>query len=172
MPRHLTDRARVELAIPTHLLVSLVHSDGFVVASDEGEDPALARQALGKLRAILADSLGAVVADLPKPARLKILRRSARAALEAVRSIDSQAGLKLAMVLYYFVADLIDAGHLDLAEGSPVHEALDLFVLLCREGWGESRLDASAQKQARHLLAALQKAGWYGGPAALKARAA
>lgn len=159
----LTDRQRVELAVPARLIFGLAVSDCFAPEPDLTPEQLAEGQAqVARLRAHLVTACVEPIVDLAPRLQGKLARRIERTVEEIGRYFDGQDNLKVALCLYYFLADLLEREILVLFEGSAMAEAMALLLPMMEHGFGRERLDASAQKQARRLLARLQAAGLYG----------
>lgn len=161
----LTDRQRIELAIPARLTFGLVAANCF--GPDPNADPEEAAAELERSRARLADllteaCLEPLVGLMPKD-EIKIARRIERTVDAIARPYDGQPAIKLALVLFYFLSDLVEREVLELWEGSAFGEAWKLLEPMFAHGFEEERLDKSAQKQARKLLESLKREGLYSG---------
>lgn len=130
----LTDRQRIELGVPAWMWNGLVH------ATEWAPDP-----------------------DLPDRKFRQLNNRITRVAMAASIGLDKQDAVKISLSLYYFTRALLDSGVLELWEGSAMGEAMDLLFPAYARGFDEPRVNASAQKQARHVLRNLQAAGFYHG---------
>ncbi|MDP4026347.1 hypothetical protein Q8W71_27360 [Methylobacterium sp. NEAU 140] len=156
----LTDRQRIELAVPAHLLYALTSvPDVFVPA-----DPALAARAaadVAELRENLRTACLEPFADLPPVKRQALLRRLERVSQRAVAGWHDRPALSLMLMLWCFLKDLTDRETLILWEGSAMDRAMRKLMPMCEHGFEVHDDATAAQEQARELLGRLQGEGLY-----------
>lgn len=164
MPQPLTDRQRVEIAVPARLVLGLVASNCFGL-DPKAEDREAAEAELAASRQRLRDLMIAAcmdpIDDLPPREGVKVARRIERLVDRLAMDFDQQPAVKVAMALYYFIEDLLQRERLILWEGSAMGEALSILLPMFEYGFEREQQDASARKQARRLLEKLQKEGFY-----------
>ncbi|OAH17545.1 hypothetical protein AX289_32315 [Methylorubrum populi] len=156
----LSDRQRVEVAIPPYLLCALTAAPGVFVPAD----PDLAAKAeadIAALRADLSRALFEPFNDLVGKKQHALLRRVERIGKGVIAEWNDRPALSLMLTLWYFVKDLTDREVLILWEGSAMARATDQLLPMFEHGFDEQKQDASAQKQAGRLLARLQAEGLY-----------
>lgn len=151
----LTDRQRVELAIPAYLLFALTSAPGAFVPAD----PGLVERAeadIAELRADLKTAWFEPLEDLSEKKKVALLRRVERIARGVIVEWKNRS------TLWYFLKDLTDREVLLLWEGSAMAQAASRLLPMFAHGFDEEKCDATAKEQARHLLAQLQVEGLYG----------
>lgn len=160
----LTDRQRVEIAVPARLVFGLVAANCFgpdPKAEDQEEAKAQVAEKSAQLRELVLQASVDPVSDLPDREALKVARRVERLVERVTVDFDQQPAVKVAMCLYYFIEDLLQSERLILWEGSAMGEALSILLPMFEYGFEREQQDASARKQARRLLEKLQKEGFY-----------
>ncbi len=161
----LTDRQRIELAIPAYLLLALTSAPGAFVPAD----PDQAARAKADIAAMRADFQAArlePLGDLAGKKQHALLRRVERIVRGVISGWENRPALSLMLVLWYFVKDLTDREVLILWEGSAMARATSRLLPMFAHGFEEQKRDAAAQEQASLLLAQLQAEGLYGCPPA------
>ena len=161
----LTDRQRVEVAVPCTLVFALVTAGCFGIDPDADpvEGQAELEVKVKALRVLLERACREPIEDLTPRERGKMVRRIERVTQAAAKGWEGQPAVKIALTLYYFLRDLTEREILVLWEGSAMGEAMEMLFPMFEHGFHEAVMDASAQKQSRRLLRQLQTAGYYGG---------
>lgn len=163
MSAGLTDRQRVEIAIPARMAFEIAACDCFApnpaVAPDEAQ--AEMERNVARLKELLVTACLEPITDLPEATGIKVARRVERVADKITAPYANQPAIKFAMVLFYFLQDLLDRDVLVLWEGSAFGAAMQLLVPMFEHGFSIEKQDASAQRQARRLLEQLQREGYY-----------
>lgn len=157
----LTDRQRIELALPAYLLFALSKLPGVFAPSD----PALAEQAEADIAALSENLRIACLepfADLAPRKQQAVLRRLDRIAKDIMAEWTDQSSLSLVLTLWYFLKDLVDREVLILWQGSAMDRAVLTLLPMFEHGFEEQKRDAAAQEQAGQLLARLRAEGLYG----------
>lgn len=156
----LTDRQRIELAVPAYLLYALTGApDVFVPA-----DPDLVARAeadIAELRANLRTACLEPFADLPPSKRQALIRRLERLKRVVIVDWHERPALNLMLMLWCFLKDLTDREVLILWEGSAMDQATRKLMPMCEHGFEEQEDGVAAQEQARALLRRLQAEGLY-----------
>ncbi len=156
----LTDRQRIELAVPAYLLYALTGApDVFVPA-----DPDLAARAeadVAELRDNLRTACLEPFADLPPGKRQALIRRLERVKRQATTDWHERPALGLMLMLWCFLKDLTDREVLILWEGSVMDRAMQKLMLMCEYGFERQEDGVVAQERARTLLSRLQAEGLY-----------
>ena len=156
----LTDRQRIELAIPAFLLYALTGApDVFVQA-----DPELAARAeadIAELRGNLRAACLEPFADLTLPKQQALIRRLERLKRPVTAGWHEHPALSLMLMLWCFLTDLTDRGVLILWEGSAMDRAMQKLMPMCEYGFAKRTDGDAAQEQARVLLGRLQVEGFY-----------
>lgn len=156
----LTDRQRIELAIPAYPLYALAAAPGTFTPAD----PALAAKAEADIAVLCANLRVACLeplVDLVPKKRDAIVRRLQRVSSEVIADWRTQPALCLMVTLWYFLRDLTDREVLILWEGSAMERATRQLLPMFAYGFDEGQGDGRAQLQAGELLMRLQADGWY-----------
>ncbi|KMO18794.1 hypothetical protein [Methylobacterium indicum] len=157
----LSDRQRVELAIPAYLLYALTAAPGVFVPSNP-DQAARAEADIATLRSDLQAALLEPFGDLTGKKQHALLRRVERIGKGVITGWGSKPALSVMLTLWYFVKDLTDREVLILWEGSAMERATSRLLPMFAHGFDEQKRDATAQEQARQLLAYLKAEGLYG----------
>ena len=156
----LTDRQRIELAVPAHLLYALTGAPGvFVPAS-----PTLASKAemdIAELRGDLRIACLEPFADVAPTKKQALIRRLERVSRKATADWHERPALSLMLMLWCFLGDLTDRGVLILWEGSAMDRAMRKLKPMCEHGSDKGDVDQSAREWACSLLCHLQDEGLY-----------
>lgn len=157
----LSDRQRVEVAIPAYLLLALTSAPGVIVPA--GPDVAARAEAdITSMRTDLTQACIEPFSDLVGKKQQALLRRVERIGIGVIEGWGDRSALSVMLTLWYFVKDLTDREVLILWEGSAMARAADKLLPMFAHGFEEQKRDTSAQKQARRLLTRLQADGLYG----------
>ena len=157
----LSDRQRVELAIPAFLLLALTAAPGIFVPV--GPDQATTAQTdIAALRANLQLATVEPFEDLPLKKKQALLRRVERIGKAVIVEWTDRSALSVMLTVWYFLKDLTDREVLILWEGSAMDSATRKLLPMFEHGFAEQTRDALAQEHARQLLADLQLQGMYG----------
>ncbi|MEN3237917.1 hypothetical protein PUR29_31095 [Methylobacterium ajmalii] len=157
----LSDRQRVELAVPAYLFYALTAAPGVFIPSD----PDLAARAEADIAALRADLQAALLEplrDLTGKKQHALLRRVERIGKGVITGWGNRPALSVMLTLWYFVKDLTDREVLILWEGSAMERATSRLLPMFAHGFDEQMRDATALEQAQQLLACLQAEGLYG----------
>jgi len=157
----LSDRQRVELAIPAYLLYALTAASGVFVPADP-DRAAKAEADIAALRTDLQAALLEPFCDLVAKKQHALLRRVERIGKDVIVGWGNQPALSVMLALWYFLKDLTDREVLILWEGSAMERATSRLLPMFAHGFEEQRRDALAQEQANQLLARMQAEGLYG----------
>lgn len=156
----LTDRQRIELALPAYLLFALSKLPGMFAPAD----PALAERAEADVAALcenLRIACREPFADLVPRKQQAVLRRLDRIAKGVIAGWADRSSLSLVLTLWYFLKDLVDREVLILWQGSAMDRAVHTLLPMFEHGFEEQKRDAAAQEQAVRLLACLRAEGLY-----------
>lgn len=156
----LTDRQRLELALPAYLLFALCQIPGAFVPSD----PALAARAeadVAELRENLRIACLEPFDDLAPRKRQATMRRLERIAKGIMAEWAERPSLGLMMTLWYFLSDLIDREVLILWQDSAMDRAVRRLSPMLGYGFEDGTGAVAAQARAGELLARLQAEGLY-----------
>lgn len=158
----LTDRQRVELAVPTVLLHRIVRGRCFSCFDDTGAVIDAAGEAkVKRMRELLTDACRAPLGGLDRKGKAKIARRIERVAEAATHDWADQSAVRLTLGTFHAVRHLIETDTLLLVEGSPVAEAVDLLLPMAEHGLEDPAIDRAARKTARRLIDRCRAAGLY-----------
>ena len=160
MPATLSDRQRLELAIPAYLLYALGSLPGVFVSADP-EDSGSADADLTVLRAELRTACLEPFADLVPRKRDALGRRLDRITRGEISQWRGQPALSVMLALWCFLDDLIQRDVLILWEGSAMDRALLQLRPMCEHGFAQPMRVAAAREQGARLLAGLQVEGLY-----------
>lgn len=156
----LTDRQRLELALPASLIYVLASGpDVFTPAGPELAAHAAAD--IAALRADLRTTWMEPFSDLTPIKRQAMLRRLERLNRVVVASWREHTVLHLMLVLWCFLRDLTDREVLILWEGSAMDRAMQRLMPMCEHGFTDPAAEAEAQEQAAGLLSLFQAEGLY-----------
>ncbi|WP_339163509.1 hypothetical protein [Methylobacterium bullatum] len=156
----LTDRQRIELAIPAYLLYALTGAAGVFVPVD----PDLAARAeadVAELRRNLRTACLEPFADLTPIKRKALLRRLERIKQMATANWHEHPALSLMLMLWCFLKDLTDREVLMLWEGSAMDRAMQKLMPMCERSFVREKDGLAAQAQAYALLCRFQAEGFY-----------
>ena len=156
----LTDRQRLELALPASLLYVLTGApDVFMPANPEMAVRAAAD--ITALRADLRTTWMEPFADLAPTKRQALLRRLERLNKVVAAAWHEHTALHLLLVLWCFLRDLTDREVLILWEGSAMDRAMQRLMPMCEHAFTDPTAEALAQEQAAVLLGCLQAEDLY-----------
>lgn len=156
----LTDRQRLELALPASLLYVLTGApEAFMPASPELAERAAAD--IATLRADLRTTWMEPFADLTLTKRQALFRRLERLNKIAVAAWHEHTALELMLALWCFLQDLTDREVLILWEDSAMDRAMRRLTPMCEHGFTDPKTRIAAQRQAGALLGRLQAEGLY-----------
>lgn len=160
MTMHLSDRRRVEMAMPARLLFRCYGAAMEQVETMNDAD----RQLLDDLKAAclepLADMIGT---DRPRAVRLG--RRIDRLHREVMAEFEDGTVLRAFMIALYWTRDRLDCGDLELVEGSLFDRAITRLLPQLEEAAGGlwDDMHRSATRGAARLHDRLQRAGYFPG---------
>lgn len=153
-----SDRQVAEDLLPVLLFHSVVYYGINDPESDEAKT----------LFRLFEEAQAEALAGLSPKKAASLLRRAYRMHEDLINPYKAAetAVAKFALVVYYVLDKIRENGLLNLVEGSPFDEAVT--ALLSPEGTitqfaNINKIDISAQKQARKMLASLQANGFYRG---------
>ena len=149
----LTDRQRVELAIPTRLLYGIAagnHFSCFDASGNVSDKEGFA--ILHRMRGLLSAACHEPLADLPPAPAAKLARRIERTYRDLIIAEHEAAAARVALSILYFVRDLIESEAIILYDGSPVAEASDLLIPMVEYALDNPAIARSARKGAKRLF--------------------
>ena len=156
----LTDRQRIELAVPPYLLYALTGvPDVFVPA--EADLAAKAEADIAALRRDLRIACLEPFEDLTPAKRQALLRRLERIKKQVTADWGERSALSLMLMLWCFLEDLTDREVLILWEHSAMDRAMRKLMPMCGYGFKKQEDSVAAQEQARGLLSNLHTDGLY-----------
>ncbi|MEN3238733.1 hypothetical protein PUR29_35435 [Methylobacterium ajmalii] len=157
----LSDRQRIELAIPAYLFYTLTGVPG-VFAPAEPDMAAKAEADIASLRADLQAACVEPFRDLTEKKQRALLRRVERVGKGVIAQWSDRSMLSVMLTLWYFLKDLTDREILILWQGSTMERATSKLLPMFAHGFDGQKRDAAAQEQAGLLLAQLRAEGLYG----------
>lgn len=143
----LTDRQRIELAIPDYLVYAIASAPGAFVPAD----PALAARAEANIAALCEKLRIACLepfADLIPSKRQALMRRLERITQLMTAAWHERPALSLMLMLWCFLKDLTDREVLVLWEGSAMGQAMQMLLPMFDHGLCEHGSEAVAHGQA------------------------
>lgn len=160
----------VELGLAATLFHGLAMCDVFAPDPEKiaevGEEEAQAQGAeeVARMRLLLTIAAREPFEGIyPEKKRRNLQNRVKRLAATATKDLDQALGLKVAMVLYYWIEDLLQREYFECPAESAMGQALGMMFEMFKHGFEKGRLDSSAQKRARKLHGFLQEAGYFPG---------
>lgn len=151
----LTQTQRVEMALPARFMLTIVL--GLLTPENDEE-----KATVETVKALLVRATGEPLQGFNAATRAFVWKKVETVHEKAALALMMRDPVKDGMVLYYFLETyLLKTGFLELQEGSAFAEAMRLVLPYLESFFAEALLDASAQKQARHLLELLQAEGYY-----------
>lgn len=156
----LTDRQRIELAVPAYLLYALTGAPDVFVPADP-DLTAKAEADIAELRSNLRTACLEPFADLTPAKSQALIRRLERIKRQTTTDWHERPALGLMLMLWCFLKDLTDREILILWEGSAMDRAMQKLLPMCEYGFQKREDDVAAQDQARVLFSRLQAEGLY-----------
>ena len=156
----LTDRQRIELAIPPYLFFALTGAPNVFVPATE-ELAAKAEQQIAELRDDLQIACFEPFEDLTPMKRRALLRRLERIKGQITAGWGDHPALDLMLMLWCFLRDLTDTGVLILWEGWVMDRAMQMLISLCKHGFTKPKDAAAAEERASNSVLALRAEGLY-----------
>jgi hypothetical protein len=175
----LTDRQRVELGLPAHMMLAVLIAGANVREPPPPSADANTREAWGQFietKKLLVAACGEPLTGLwPKKKELQIMKRTERLHAEIVEPyIDAGAQVKkVGLIAFHLLQAMVLSEYLVVGEDSSMGKALEVMLPALSPWEGSTpkevadfeAVNASAQKQSKKILAALQKQGYYVGVA-------
>ena len=156
----LTDRQRIELAVPAYLLYALTGAPDVFVPADPNL-VARAKADVAELRGDLRTACLEPFADLPPSKGQALIRRLERLKRSVTADWHERPALSLMLMLWCFLEDLTDREVLILWEDSAMDRAMRKLMPMCEHGFEKQEDGVVAQEQACALLGRLQLEGLY-----------
>jgi hypothetical protein len=162
----LSDRERIEVALPAILAGALVFAEVFGPDPDATDAKTAQAEVAAKTKRIRTLTMAGVTepfAECRQGERNRLLRRAADLGGDCIRAMgfEDQSSVKFAMTYYYWLEDLLSREVLSLTEGSNMAEAVSMLLPMMEHGFDNERRDASARKQAARMLRWFQERGFY-----------
>lgn len=151
-------RDRIEAALPARMMYAVTKMDVF--GFEPGRE-AEGRADLERLRALLLRACMEPLEGLPRKLAIVTSKQIDRLHAQVMSGYDQTRADKMAAAIFYVLKDLTDTGYLELWEGSTVAQAAEIYVPMIEHVFDETKLDESAQKQAKRILRTLQTKGYY-----------
>lgn len=153
----ITDRMRVEVALPARMLFRCVEAIGDAT-KEAGESPEHLEPLLRDLKDACHEAVAGLTADRSRTLARRINREHA-AALEA---FAERPTMLACLVVLYWYKQALDEEILVLTPGSPLDRATAaLLEILERHGEDWDDLDRSARKNARRMMERFRASGLF-----------
>lgn len=156
----LTDRQRIELAVPAFLLYALTGAPAVFIPTD----PDLAERAeadIAELRSNLRTACLEPFSDLTSSKQQALIRRLERLKRLVTADWHERPALSLMLMIWCFLTDLTDRQVLILWQGSAMDRAMQKLMPMCEYGFENREEGLAVQEQARAFLTTLQAVGLY-----------
>lgn len=150
---YLSDRQRVEIGLPSHMMLAAI------LAGVEDQQSEEFKQA----KADLIEAGSEPVSDLMDKKAVKILDRT-RSLLDTVTKeyvVEGNEVAKVALITFHFMRFIIEDGYLSYQEGSAFDRSINNFMEALEHKASEPKVNESAIKQAKKMLKRLQLLGYY-----------
>lgn len=150
---YLNDRQRVEINLPTHMMLA-----AFIAGVED--------QTTDEFKAVRADLIQAAedcLSDLQEKKALNLLRRTTRLLdmLTAPHIAEGVEVSKVALITFHFMRFIIEDSYLQYAEDSAFARSIEKFMEALEHKAQEPKVNASAIKQATKMLRRCQDEGYY-----------
>lgn len=151
---YLSDRHRVEINLPTHMMLA---------ASIAGVED----QSTDEFKAVRDDLIQAAedcLSDLQEKKAVSLLRRTTRLLDDLTKGhiAEGVEVAKVALITFHFMRFIIEDDYLRYEEGSAFARSIEKFMEALEHKAQEPKVNASAIKQARKMLRHCQEQGYYG----------
>ncbi|SFG79889.1 hypothetical protein [Methylobacterium gossipiicola] len=160
MTAALSDRQRIELALPAYLLFVLTSAPGIFTPHDSTQMDRAEADISGLCTQLRLVSLEPF-ADLTPKKRDALVRRLQRIAKVEVAQWKDQSAILVMLKLRIFLDELINRQIVILWEGTPMDWAIRQLTSMSKHGFDEPELVALAHAQAAEMLISFQKEGFY-----------
>ena len=150
---YLSDRQRVEIGLPSHMMLAALIAG----VEDQGSDE------FKKAKADLIEAGGEPVADLQDRKAVSVLNRT-RSVLDAITKDHIKEGAevsKVALITFHFMRFIIEDGYLQYTADGAFDRSINAFMEALEYKAQEPLVNASAIKQAKKMLRQLQDMGYY-----------
>ncbi|CAB4195607.1 hypothetical protein UFOVP1299_22 [uncultured Caudovirales phage] len=156
MTPHISDRRRVELALPARMLYR-----AFRTATDNGGVDVETNDSL--ILEMLETAVLSAFEGAREDRKFKLSSRCTRAQDHAMREFENRPLIVAFVVVLYWVRDRTDAGDILLIEGSPFDGAVSALIPRLEEEAGREwdEVHKSATKGAKRLHTTLQRMGYF-----------
>ena len=151
---YLNDRQRVEINLPTHMMLA-----AFIAGVED--------QSTDEFKAVRDELIQAAedcLSDLQEKKAVSLLRRTTRL-LDDITKPHIAEGVevsKVALITFHFMRFIIEDGYLQYAEDSAFARSIEKFMEALEHKAQEPKVNASAIKQAKKMLIHCQREGYYG----------
>ena len=152
---YLSDRQRVEINLPTHMILAAFIAG---VEDQQSEDFKIAK-------ADLIEASEDFLRDVDEKKALNLLRRTTRL-LDTLTKEHVKEGAevaKVALITFHFMRFIIEDNYLQYVEGCAFDRSIQRFMEALQEKAEEPKVNASAIKQAKKMLRQCQNEGYYRG---------
>lgn len=148
----LTDKQRIELILPSHMML------GVVIASRKTDDPSF-----DELLGLLIQATAEPVMDLPKEKSLRLLNRAKRAHATACEpwTGKGQDPGSFGLIVFYWLRSLLAASYIVYEPGSLIDKALVMYMEFHSERADIGAARDSALKQSAKLQRRFHEIGYY-----------
>ena len=151
---YLNDRQRVEINLPTHMMLA-----AFIAGVED--------QTTDEFKAVKADLIQAAedcLSDVSEKKALNLLRRTTRLLDELTKGhiAEGVEVAKVALITFHFMRFIIEDDYLRYTEDSAFARSIEKFMEALEHKAQEPKVNASAIKQARKMLKHCQEQGYYG----------
>jgi hypothetical protein len=150
---YLNDRQRVEINLPTHMMLA-----AFIAGVED--------QTSEEFKAVKADLIEAsedCLRDMQERKAISLLRRTTRLLDELTREHIKEGAevAKVALITFHFMRFIIEDNYLQYTEDSAFARSIEKFMEALEHKAQEPKVNASAIKQAKKMLKACQQQGYY-----------
>lgn len=151
---YLNDRQRVEINLPTHMMLA-----AFIAGVED--------QTTDEFKAVKVDLIQAAedcLSDVSEKKALNLLRRTTRLLDELTKGhiAEGVEVAKVALITFHFMRFIIEDDYLRYSEDSAFARSIEKFMEALEHKAQEPKVNASAIKQARKMLKHCQEQGYYG----------
>lgn len=152
---YMSDRNRIEVLLPPQLMIAVL-----TAGVEDQEDEVFKRC----YRNLQLASVEPLLGLMPKEQQ-KLGKRCVKLHLEITAPYrgENEEVAKVGLINFYVIKAIVDSGYLNYEEGSPLDLGIQDFITGIEPHAQIERKDRSAQKQARKVLAHLQRLGYYPG---------
>lgn len=159
----LTDRQRIELALPARMVrrcafCAFAMRDPETGTADEGDVSPEGRVVLQDLATAIEEAF----AGTHGVHREKLIRRLHRTSVEVLNPYEKRPLVVVSMAVLYWLRDELEAGTLELIEGSAADRAISAYIEALQDHEDLlSRTERSALRNSRVIGGRLRALGYY-----------